>query len=239
MLAAHLQIRQLTWLILIFLPLSCATLSRVHEPASVPVVFQPIFLNCSPMDRDAVLTVKKAESRVFSSNMVWSIPDYNSAEVQFNSVLGDTVFQVSRRLPQWQVTGPANLEITESISGVLSVNGFELPILGEEVGCILAGTWPAAWLQQLVLRGSSGRSLSMSGVDHFRDFDVTMSIAPQPQSTRSDDIQSCAVLKWGGFLGLMRHKVTICREQTSEGLHVSLTGVNDYLIDWVIQNESR
>jgi len=227
---------------LTLIPLSfhsgCATLKRVHEPAHVPVVFQPIFLNCSPMDRDAVLTVKKSGSRVFTSDMVWSIPDSNSAEIQFNSLLGDTVLHAQRRLPKWNVSGTGNLEISESIKGIVSINGFELPILGEEVGCILAGTWPSAWLRQLFLRDSTGSSLSMVGADDFRDFEVAMTLAHRPQSARSDDIQSCAMLKWGGFLGIMGHKVSICREQTSEGLRVSLSGINDYLIEWVIQNES-
>lgn len=204
----------------------------------MPVVFQPLFLNCWPMDRDAVLTVKKAGARVFSSDMVWSVPDTNSAELQFNSILGETIFQITRQLPNWQVSGPQNLQISENIRGVLTINGFEIPILAEEVGCILAGTWPSLWLRQLTLRESSGRVLTMQGADDQRDFLITMRVLEQPNTNRPDDIQSCAVLRWGGFLGFMRKKITFCREQTKDGLMVSLAGVNDYLIEWVIQNES-
>lgn len=225
-------------IILALLNSSCATLSRYHEPVRVPVVYQPIFLRCWPMDRNAIITVKRAGTRVFSSEMVWSIPDAQSSDIQFNSLLGDTVFQVSRRLPKWQLTGPQNLEISENIRGVLTVNGFEIPVLAEEVGCILAGTWPAEWLRQADIQDSVGGMVSIKGADQLRDFDITMRMADQPQSNRSDDIQSCAVLRWGGFLGLMRRQVTFCREQTAEGLQVSLTGVNDYVIDWVIHNES-
>ena len=121
-----------------FLTLSCATMSKPHAPAVVPVVFQPIFQNCWPADRDAVLTVKKMGTRVFQSNLVWSIPDAHSADVQFNSILGDTVFQLSRRIPKWEVAGPKDLHVSENIRGTVTVNGFDLPILAEELGCVLA-----------------------------------------------------------------------------------------------------
>jgi len=225
-------------IIINLLAASCVTTLKQRAPAAIPIVFQPMFQNCWPADSDALLTVKKSGIRVFSSNMVWSIVDARNADIQFNSILGDTVFEVSRRMPSWNVVGPKGLKISENIQGIVSIDGFEIPILAEEIGCVLSGVWPSAWLQQLTLNSSSAGQVSLKGQDVHRDFAITMKVDHAPKANRADDIQSCTVLKWGGFLGVMRRKVTLCREQTGEGLLVSLTGVNDYLVEWVIQNES-
>jgi hypothetical protein len=213
------------------------TVSKPSQPTVLPVVFQPLFLNCTPSDRDASLNVSMNGTRIFSSEVVWNIPDDRSADLQFNSVLGDTIFQLSRSQPEWKITGSDGLVISEAKNRVIKVNKIELPIFANEIGCLLSGTWPVTWLRFLSLSRQSDGSFLLMGSDELRGIEVSMKVTQTQNSERQDDIQSCATLRWGGFLGFFKNKMLICREQTKNGRLLTITGLKDYVVEWMVQSE--
>ena len=223
---------------LILATASCVTIPRQHVPVSIPIIFQPMFADCSPVDNDALITINKSGSRIFSAAMVWAFVNSRNAAIQFNSPLGDTIFSVSRGQPDWLVTGNVDLQVKESPRGVISVNGYEIPLRASELGCVMSGLWPSEWLNALYLDDRGGGSIVLTGEDELRRIDLSLSISPKLSGSQADDIKSCAVLKWGGFLGLMRKQVSICCENSRESLKMTMTGINDYVIDWMITHES-
>lgn len=217
---------------------SCVTIRRPHEPISIPVVFQPLFMACAPIDRDAIININKNQARVFTAAMVWSFSQKRQAEIQFNSPVGDTMFQLSRNGSVWKVEGQDSLKVEENGQGVVSVNGYDLPLLADEIGCVMSGVWPVDWLSKLEFVERHNSRTVLWGQDNLREIELTLPVAQQMIAGPSGDTISCAVLKWGGFLGLMRKKITVCREPNHQSLKVTMSGLNDYSIDWVINNES-
>lgn len=223
-------------LVLIFL-ISCVTTRRPSGPFSLPVVYQPLFNHCSPLDGDATLIVKKDDATLFSSAMVWTVNAQNDAEFQFNSPVGDTIFQLSRKNRRWMVSGSVDLSISENDHGVLMIDGHELPLLSEELGCVLSGAWPASWLSFLDLETRGSENLALRGQTGSREIFVNLTLPGISSLTSASDTGTCAVIKWGGFLGLWRRTLNICREKIRSEVKMKMSGINNYEIDWDITHE--
>jgi hypothetical protein len=203
----------------------------------IPVIFQPLFSACYPIDREASLRITKLGSNVFSSNVVWSFETAKKAEIQFNGPLGDTQLQVKRDERAWVVSGAGDLRIGESSQGTLSVDGHDIPLKSDEIGCVLSGVWPNEWLATLNVADKGPVSIQLSGADELRHVDLDISLRKVADGFHSSDIKSCAVLTWGGFMGMFRRAATICRERKADSVSMRLSGINDYIADWVINND--
>ena len=174
---------------------------------------------------------------MFSSNVVWSFESKKIAEIQFNGPLGDSLLEVKRDENTWSVSGAGDLRIGESPRGSLSVDGHDIPLKSDEIGCVLSGVWPSSWLLSLTVTEKGPASIELSGADALRRVDVDISLRKVAGGFHSSDIKSCAVLTWGGVMGLFKRAATICRERKGDSVSMRLTGINDYVIEWVISNE--
>jgi hypothetical protein len=222
---------------LILLLTTCATVPPPRIDGPIPVVFLPLFTACAPVDHEASLVISKADSRVFSSAMVWSFPSDGRADIQFNSPLGDTVLQVSHDSNQWKVTGSVELSIVENSRGIMNVGGYDIPIKSDEIGCILSGGWPSNWLNSLSVTASNSSVRQLTGSDDLRHIVVDISVSKDGGAFRSGNIKSRAMLEWGGIFGFFRHKITITRQQENGLVSMTMTGVNGYVAEWTIANE--
>lgn len=217
---------------------ACATLQRPHEPALVPVVFQPLFRACAPIENEAALTLSKDGARVFSSQVVWSFQSPRKATIQFNTPMGDTVYEISRNNQIWESTSASKLNIFESSSGVLNVEGYDIPLKSDEVGCVLSGVWPAEWLSSMAVIKSSASELRLQGADRFREVHVDVSRRVSDAPFRNSEIKSCATLEWGGVWRLFQKSVRICRDQVNDGINMRVSGLQNYVVEWKISDES-
>ncbi len=217
---------------------SCVRTMVNPEPASVPVVFQSMFRDCEQSDGEATLRITAVDQTAFSASLVWNFRPQHVADIQMNSPLGDTLLEISGRGIHWTTKGPRSFTITETKSGVVAIDGYDLPLHSDELSCVIAGFWPAQWLSVLHISEQRGRYLRMVGHDDLREIDVALTLLNAGESPRLGDIKSCAVLKWGGFLGFFRKEGVLCRERIVDGVVMRLDGVGRYKVEWTIQDEA-
>lgn len=213
---------------------SCVTLHRPTESVSIPVIYQPMFMACAPLDREATLTMANAGVNFFSATMVWSFPTHERADIQFNSPLGDTMFQVSRKGSSWSVLGSEGVSIVENAQGVIEVGGYEIPLKSDEVGCVLTGVWPASWLNTLDAKVSSSAGMELTGSDRLRKIVVNVELANSGGTFHSGDIKSRVMLEWGGIFGFFRRKIMIERLEANGSVTMTISGVKEYRAKWTI-----
>jgi hypothetical protein len=216
---------------------SCVTTASRHAPLAIPVIFQPLFSACHPIDREASLRITRLGNNVFSSSVVWSFENGKKAEIQFNGPLGDTLLQVKRDGSVWTVSGAGDMRVGESPQGTLSIDGRDIPLKSDEIGCVLSGVWPSDWLSSLSVTEKGPASIELTGSDDLRRVDVDILLRNPSDGFHSSDIKSCAVLTWGGVLGLFKRVATICREQKANSVSMKLAGINDYIVEWVISDD--
>ena len=204
----------------------------------MPVVFQPLFRACAPSENEASLTISKDGARVFSSQVVWSFQSARKAAIQVNTPMGETIYEISRNNQVWDSTSSSKLNIFESSSGVLNVEGYDVPLKSDEIGCILSGVWPAEWLSSMTVIKSSASELRLQGADGFREVHVDVSRRVSDALFRKSEIKSCATLEWGGVWKLFKKSVRICRDQVNDGISMRVSGLHNYLVEWKISDES-
>jgi hypothetical protein len=217
---------------------ACARTMVTSEPAPVPVVFQSMFHSCEQSDGEALLRVIDVDAAEFSATVVWNFKPERLADIQVNSPLGDTLLEIHRKGRSWTRTGQGDFDIKESHSRVVSVGGYELPLQSDELSCVLAGFWPSHWLTTLRISEHRGKFLRMIGRDDQRDIDVSLTLTTAGASSQSGDIKSCAVLKWGGFLGFFRNEGSLCRDRMTDGVVMRLEGIGRYRVEWMIKDET-
>lgn len=217
----------------------CATLRSTSPGAVVvaPVALQPLFAACTPTDGSVQLSLIGGGRNIPGIEMVWSMPSDSEWDIQFNSVIGETQLEIQRRRSVFIVPGGQDISIERESSGALVVNDLRIPVLDTELPCILNGKWPVGWLNLTSTSRSSSGAKSihrMVGGDNLRTFEI--------ESTVSDGahvIDSCTVIKWGGFLHLFRHSSRVCLKRWTGGYSVNMVGPSDYNIKWVTDHESR
>ena len=217
---------------------SCVRIAVIQEPVSVPVIFQPMFHSCEESDGEAVLRLNDAQSVGLTSTIVWNFKSQRNANIQVNSQLGDTLMEINRSGHVWKVIGPRAIKINEDSTGIIDIEGYELPLRSHELACVMAGYWPAQWLSTLKIAEQGGSFLRLTGKDELRKIDVTISMRKSGEGFRSGDIKSCVVLKWGGIFGLFEHEGSVCRDQARGGVVMRLDGIGNYKVEWTISDES-
>jgi hypothetical protein len=136
------------------------------------------------------LTISKDGARVFSSQVVWSFQSLRKAAIQVNTPMGDTIYEISRNNQIWDSTSVSKLNVFESSSGVLNVEGHDIPLKSDEIGCVLSGVWPAEWLSSMAVNNSSASELRLQGADGFRDVHVDVSRRVSDAPFRNSEIKS-------------------------------------------------
>lgn len=215
---------------------SCQTAKSIREPAAIPVILQPAFRSCFPSEAEAKLEIEKNGARVFVSAVVWSILNTDDMNLQVNTPLGETIFDVKRAESRWNTQPPEYIRISENRDGLLQVEGYDIPLKINEIGCILAGVWPASWMRWLHVSLDNGQQLQMTGRDGGRFIKIDMPYATPGNRTGFGRGLSCVEFKWGGFLGFFQRVVSLCRENSNSGLNMRLTGINDYNVIWNIDH---
>lgn len=217
---------------------SCQTSRRLHESISMPVILQPMFGACVPSEDEASIDIHKGDSRIFSATMVWSFLGDRGSSAQINSPFGDTVLEVQSNDGRWSTSGRVELKISENPNGFLRVESYDLPLKTAELGCILAGLWPAQWLRWLTVTKDERKVFRIEGSDGQRTVKIEMNNYGSMTSAGNDDGIGCATLTWGGFLGFFQRQAEVCRARVANGVKLRLSGINNYLIEWTIGNGS-
>ncbi len=216
---------------------SCQTSQSIRESINIPVVLQPSFRSCFPSEAEAKLEIEKDGARVFVSTVVWSIANADDVNLQVNTPLGETIFDIKRSGGHWNTQPPDQIRIDESRDGLLQVEGYAIPLKISEIGCIVAGVWPASWMRWLSVSQDNGQQLQMTGRDGGRFVKISLPYGTPGSGPGVSGGLSCAEFKWGGFLGFFQRVVSLCRQDSKSGLNVRLTGINDYNVIWNIDHD--
>jgi hypothetical protein len=216
---------------------SCATTQKPQSAMSIPVVYLPIFAPCEPQDQEVELSVTELDRRIFTGGLVIATQANGLISVQLNSVLGDTIFDAKRSNDLWATNGKFVISINETKQGKLEIDGHELPIQSNELGCLVSGYWPMRWISILNLTEDKDQKIELRGTDEQRSLNLNLKLTTNKDGSVSSNIKSCAMLQWGGIFGFFRRSVQLCRTQSDQLVDMQLTGVGDYRIHWVIHNE--
>lgn len=209
--------------------------STVHEgvqPSDVPVAVQPMFASCAPSDGEVQLSVQGKETNISGITVVWNIPDEQSWDIQFNSPMGDTRLALQRKNGQFSTVGDLQLSVGVDSIGFMMFNDHLLPLQDKELPCVLAGRWPVTWLDFLQRVDRSRTQFKLYGHDDIRSIGISTSIGGDGRAT-----DSCAVIQWGGFLGLFRHEAELCMKRSPGSFSAELKGPSQYIAKWSQSND--
>lgn len=202
-------------------------MSEIVQLNEVPIVIQPLFASCSPSDGEVQLAIEGETIHISSINAVWNIPNENSWEMQFNSPMGDTRLALHRKNGQFSTTGELKLAIDTDRRGFMTFNDHLLPLKDSELPCVLAGRWPVGWLQFLHKSESTAGKLKLLGQDNVRSIDLLTTFGNDGRG-----VDSCAVIQWGGFLGLFKHSAELCLKRSPGAFNAELKGPSHYTAKW-------
>lgn len=202
-------------------------MNEVIQLNEVPIAIQPFFASCSPSDGEVQLSIDGKSTHVSSINVVWNIPNERSWEMQFNTPMGDTRLALHRKNGAFSAEGDIQLAINTDQRGFVLVNEHQLPLKDSELPCVLGGKWPVQWLQFLRKSENAPGRLSLNGYDDVRDIDIG--------TTYSNDgrvANSCAVIQWGGFLGMFKHSAELCIKRIPGSYQAELKAPANYTAKW-------
>ncbi|MCX6125669.1 MAG: hypothetical protein NTV34_13125 [Proteobacteria bacterium] len=224
-------------ILMLMIPGCVTTKFRSNETQVIhALALQPLFSACIPGDGSAQFSLVGAGKTVSGVELVWNFIKVDYWDVQFNSIIGETQLEMSRRKSLYETKGIAEIKLSHDSAGFLIVDERPIPLKEEEISCFLAGRWPVTWLTFLreASSGVSGKYL-YRGDDGMRGIVLTASVSPDARS-----LGSCAVIQWGGVLGVFRHKSQICLTRTSGGNYsAELLGPSDFQVKWWVENESK
>jgi hypothetical protein len=202
----------------------------------MPVILQPLFGACHLSEDEARLEIEKQGTRIFSANMVWAFTAARDSVVQINSLFGDTILELRADAGKWSTNGQVQINIGESGRGFLTVDGYDLPVRSSELGCILAGVWPAEWLRWLEITRDDRQTFRVEGDDGQRTVKIEIENDTLPIALGQQGRAGCAYFTWGGFFGFFQRRAVLCRENIRDNTTMRLSGINNYLINWTIGN---
>lgn len=214
----------------------CQTVSRQAAPVSVPVLLQPLFGACAPSEEEAYLEVEKEGARLFSGQLIWSFVVSGESSLQLNSPLGDSIIDVRLEQGRRLNFSQHDVKVQETSKGLINIDGYDVPLKPGELGCILAGVWPAAWLRWFAVTKDRRELFTIEGNDGERSVKIELVGALSTDGLYSSKGSSCAFFTWGGLFGLFENHATLCREASKDGVRLKLSGINNYLVNWKISD---
>lgn len=212
--------------------LSRSQMNEVVQLNAVPIAIQPLFASCSPSDGEVQLGIEGKNIHVTGISAVWNIPDERTWDIQFNSPMGDTRLALHRKNGQFSAVGDVQLTIDTDRRGFMTVNEHLLPLRDSELPCVLGGRWPVEWFQFLRKEQKSQGSLKLAGQDDVRNIDLVTTF-----SNDGHGVESCAVIEWGGFLGLFKHSAELCIRRANGSFNAELKGPSHYIAKWSQQRD--
>lgn len=230
--------RTLTFLVLLLLTVTCQTTSHlsVHpiDHKELLLMYQPFFLDCTPSDGTASFSAKWQEGQFKDLDMVWNASTPSQWDYQWNTIAGNTVFDLNRRGAGIQSSTPSSIMFGLTPQGFLVVNKYELPIKDVETFCFAAGVLPQNWLRSLYLNKtqSHGSTQVLEG-----DFD-NRSVQIQLKQKNKAYITIDASIEWGGFLGLWRHRLKLIMSRDGTRNDVTIDGPRHTTAKWWTIHES-
>lgn len=223
-------------LLLALMIVGCQTVSQERESLSLPVVWQPLFSSCVPSEEEAFLEIERDGARLFSGQLVWSFVMSGESSLQLNSPLGDSIIDMRINQGRWLNLSQEQLRVTETDKGLFNIDGYDVPLKPSELGCILAGTWPASWLRWFRVTQDQRDLFTMEGTDGQRSVKIELVGGLSSDGLYSSKGASCAFFAWGGFLGFFQRHAKLCREVSRSGVQLKLSGISNYLVNWTINN---
>jgi len=132
--------------------------------------------------------------------------------------------------------GQVQINVGESARGFLTVDGYDVPLKSSELGCILAGVWPVEWLRWLEITRDDRQTFIIEGDDGQRTVKIEMENATRLIGVGQQGRTGCAYFSWGGFFGFFQRRAVLCLRKIKDNTTVRVTGINNYLINWTIDN---
>lgn len=172
----------------------------------LPKSWQDKFHPCAPLDGDGHLVLISQEITL-SGEFEWR----SDKEFLLNvyGPLGRAVLKVhtSKAGKKITLSGPMAKRlppVSLGATGELIVDGYEVPLALDELGCFLANRLPKSFFQSAQRMNAREESLSLISDD--RDIYVT-----------DLNDQRCAQIEWGGVLGLMPSRIRACFSSAGVG----------------------
>ncbi|MCX6117045.1 MAG: hypothetical protein NT027_05865 [Proteobacteria bacterium] len=205
-----------------------------HRPSgepigqSLPIVIQPIFSECVPNDGAAQFYGNFDGKIISSLDLVWNTPAKDHWDLQLNTPAGDSRLELQRRGTSIGIQGDITPAMRINESGILNIEGYDLPIFADELPCILAGQWPHTWTKILFrpARSKKSSTLKFYGFDKFRDIHLDIDL------TDIKVIKSCTKFEWGGFWGFFKKSAQVCVKKGQGQYSVDIVAFDVYQVKW-------
>ena len=192
---------------------ACQTLAPPPPPV-LPTAVAGLFSGCAPGDGAVTLQLYADGALAWSLETSWMARSADEWQVELIDPLGRTMLKVHSHGSRLDFAGPLAArmpKVTVDAAGTLALSGHPTGIQLREVPCLLAFTYPKAWLSALAEREDGSMELEVSSTQ-------------PPGST-------CTDIFWHEYFILSR-KLTWCLSGTKHR-KASLSGLSGYKLTWV------
>ncbi len=205
---------------------ACQTLAPPPKPV-LPKAVAALFSGCGPGDGAVTLQLYADGVLAGSLETSWMARSADDWQVELIDPLGRTMLKVHNQGSRLDFAGPLAARmpvISVDAAGTLTLSGHPTGIQLREVPCLLAFTYPKAWLSALAEREGEGGKVRYLFRQPERSMELEISPMQPPEST-------CTDIFWREYLILSR-KLTWCLSGTKRR-KASLSGLSGYKLTWV------
>lgn len=181
--------------------------------------------------------ISKNSERRLTASLIWKIEGDSQFEAQLVDALGQSIVEFHSEKEEIYSRGNEQFNLSTTQNGLLSVSGYSVPIARNELGCLLNGNFPSNWLKSIIDSEAASDTIELLMKDKSRTMSVVLTSSPREYAAQNYT-KGCAVLKWGGFLGIFEKELKFCRTELREGVTVQVSGINDLQIDWHVTREN-
>jgi hypothetical protein len=218
--------RALGFAVLILASSACQTLPPPPKPV-LPAAVAGLFSSCGPGDGAVTLQLYADGALAGSLETSWMARSADEWQVELIDPLGRTMLKVHNHGTRLDFAGPLAARmptVSVDAAGTLALSGHPTGIQLREVPCLLAFTYPKAWLSALAEREGEGGKVRYLFRQPERSMELEVS-STQPSGP------TCTDIFWREYLILSR-KLTWCLSGTKRR-KASLVGLSDYKLTWV------
>jgi hypothetical protein len=186
--------------------LGCAT-TQAYKPIQIPAFAGAYFSECSGKDGSVSIEMfsEGKVQQIFDAD--WTSDGSGDFGMASYSPLGQTLFQIDynqkqKEFKQSGKTFPVFEKLASGDSQIISVDGHEIGLRTDEIGCLLNHKIPQRWLKKIVAETDSANEIQYMIADSDR------SIRLNKHGNRSEEYWK-ADIKWSLYLGLKKLSLSI------------------------------
>ena len=209
--------------LIVFMITSCVSVQPISN-FSLPATIEPFFGSCDGSDGALDITLHYEDDFLGQTTMEW-VSDNSGWRSELYNPIGQTILAIGYYRENKKIDSTGVLKdklplISLLPDNFLEVDGYFVPLKGQEIGCLLNHKWPRSWLQTLIEVEQNSESLAL----HFREPDRSIKLT-FIEYKRFSNRKSCAELHWSALWGLVDSQFIICinknRQQTAEAFDIA------------------